>query len=69
MAQYNSGNVPYELHIRKNTVLSNLGKYELENIKIHNNTAAKPVELCDVLNNSGERICMFNNIIVYINIF
>lgn len=54
----------YELHIRKNTVLSNLGKYELENIQ--NNTAAKPVELCDVLNNSGERICMFYNIIVYI---
>lgn len=67
MTQYNSGNVPYELHIRKNTVLSNLGKYELENIQ--NNTAAKPVELCDVLNTSGERICMFYNIIVYIIIF
>lgn len=30
IASYNKGNVPYELLIRKNTIIANLGKYELE---------------------------------------
>lgn len=49
LSNFNNGNDPYELLIRNNTVISNLGKYTL------NNTSDKPtpVKLYDVLNVSG----------------
>lgn len=50
MTQYNNSNVPFELHIRKNSTISNLGKYELLNAL---NLKSEPTELCDVLNNSA----------------
>ena len=45
---FNNGNVPYELLIRSNTIVSNLGKYIL-NVA---SNAPKRVELSDVLNTS-----------------
>ncbi|KAM0735786.1 hypothetical protein ACS0PU_009747 [Formica fusca] len=47
MAQFNNGNMPYELLIKSNTIVSNLGIFEpissLDSIP-------EPVELCEVLN-------------------
>lgn len=53
MAQYNNGNIPFELHIRKNTTITNLGKQGLINTQ---NVKLKPTELCDVLNNSTDHM-------------
>jgi len=48
MNMYNNGNVPYELLIRKNTVISNLGKYhpKLEHV------APQRITLSEILNTS-----------------
>ncbi|XP_036144312.1 uncharacterized protein LOC118646119 [Monomorium pharaonis] len=46
--QFNNGNVPYELQIRSNTIISNLGKYKL--INLLNKVEAEHVQLSDVLN-------------------
>ncbi|XP_012540302.1 uncharacterized protein LOC105838919 [Monomorium pharaonis] len=43
--EYNNGTVPYQLIIRGNSVVTNLGNYEL--------TKPIPTKLCQVLNTSG----------------
>lgn len=49
-SQYNNGNVQYELLIRSNTIISNLGIYEPSETNIINNP--KAVEISKALNNS-----------------
>jgi len=55
VTKFNNGNVPFELHIKSNTIVSNLGRYEPTNT-----TNIKPeyVELKDILN-SSRRISTF----------
>jgi len=47
IAHFNGGNVPFELQIQNNTLVSNLGKYEVTSSK---NIKPDRVELNDVLN-------------------
>jgi len=59
MNMYNNGNVPYELLIRKNTVISNLGKYpKLEHV------APQRVTLSEILNTSQciSKFCVYSSI-------
>lgn len=53
-ASYNNGNVRYELLIRSNTVMENLGKYEPKNTF----NEPIPIKLIDVAN-STDRISKF----------
>lgn len=48
IANFNNGNVPYELQLRSNTVICNLGKYEL----ISSNVQPEQVKFTDVVNTS-----------------
>lgn len=60
MANFNHGNLPYELLIRSNTIISNLGKYEpSQTFK-----EAIPVKLNEIFNTS-ERVC---ELLCYIHI-
>ncbi|XP_071577714.1 uncharacterized protein [Temnothorax nylanderi] len=54
VAMYNNGNVPFELHVRGNTVLTILGKYNPSNI-VNNNP--QEIEFKDILNTS-ERVIL-----------
>ncbi|XP_036139526.1 uncharacterized protein LOC118644643 [Monomorium pharaonis] len=47
MSQFNNGNVSFELQIQNNTLVSNLGKFQ---IMSSNNTKPNRVQLSDVLN-------------------
>lgn len=47
-AQFNNGNTTYELLIRSNSIIDNLGQYEPK-IAIHNPV---PIQLSEVLNNT-----------------
>jgi len=49
ISNFNNGNVPYELLIRSNTIISNLGKYE-PSLMLNKPI---PVKLSEVLNTSG----------------
>lgn len=61
VTKFNNGNVPFELHIKSNTIVTDLGRYEPTNIS---NSKPDFVELRDVLNIS-RRISEFyiNNLI------
>jgi len=56
IAAFNNGNVPFELHIKSNTVVSNLGKYEPTNIR---NIKPEYIELNDTFNSSQKYISKF----------
>lgn len=49
IAHFNNGNVPYELQIKTNTVINNLGKYVL----INSNIQPECVKFIDVINNTS----------------
>lgn len=49
VAAYNNGNVPFELHIRSNSIITAVGKYNPKNVK---NIEAKRIELQDIFNTS-----------------
>lgn len=56
IASYNNGNVPFELHVRGNTILTILGKYDLSESL---NNLPKEIEIKDILN-SSEYVSKFN---------
>lgn len=60
IANFNNGNVPYELLIRNNTVISNLGKFKP--IQIYED---KPIQikLSEILN-ATQRVSMFHYIYI-----
>jgi len=64
---YNNGNVPYELLIRKNTVITNLEKYhpKLEHV------TPQHVTLSEILNTSQciSKFCVVIYIYIYIYIY
>jgi len=62
-SNYNNGNISYELLIRKNTIISNLGKYE----PIQKYTE-KPIsiKLYEILNTSQRVSTLYYRSIVYI---
>lgn len=65
MAQYNNGNMPYELLIRSTTMcVSNLGKFEPQNMT---NTNPEPIELCEVLN-STKCISKYYTLYIFLNL-
>jgi len=57
IAQFNNGNMPYELLIKSNSTISNLGKFEP--IKILDTTPEK-IELSDVFNATKNRISEYS---------
>jgi len=61
--KFNNGNVPYELLIQPNTLISILGKYEPETIK---EIEPKKCDLMDVLNTS-ECISKFHTYLHFCN--
>jgi len=68
MSNYNNGNVSYELLIRHNSIITNLGIYE------PNNTSTNkpiPTELSNIMNTSGyiSKFIYLYYFYVYINIF
>jgi len=48
ISTFNNGNVSYELLIRTNTIITNLGKY----IPNHINDTPVPTKLCEIFNTS-----------------
>lgn len=57
IAQFNNGNMPYELLIKSNTTISNLGKFEPMEIVY---TTPEKIELSDVLNATKNRISEYS---------
>ncbi|KAL6418637.1 hypothetical protein ACFW04_011925 [Cataglyphis niger] len=47
IARFNNGNVPYELQVRSNTIISNLGKYNPLNLL--DEIEPENVKFCDVI--------------------
>jgi len=65
MARFNNGNMPYELLIKSNTIVSNLGIFDPIS---YLDTLPESVELCDVLNTTI-RISKYSFIIFFNNFF
>lgn len=65
MSNFNNGNLSYELLIRSNTIISNLGQYEpSQTIK-----EAIPIKLNEIFSTS-ERVCeLLRYIYIYILIY
>jgi len=68
MSNYNNGNVPYELLIRHNSIITNLGIYEPNNTSTNKSI---PTELSNIMNTSGyiSKFIYLYYFYVYINIF
>lgn len=65
LTNFNNGNVPYELLIRTNSLVSNLGKYEPNHIF---NDNPKSVKLSDMLNTS-ERVSEFHYLYLHLKLY